>query len=340
MARLREVGKWAGIIVAAVVILGCIAPYAVPVAKYDPAAVNSPFKNGRFTGVDGVRLHYRYWEPTAEPAKGNVVLIHGFCGSTFSWRKNIDAIRNAGYRITALDLPAFGYSDRIHGIYQSPRERAKMVWDFLSTIEKRHFPKTEHPKWVLVGHSMGGGVIAAMAQVAPERTDSLIFVDGAVFNHGGQASTGSGLARGAMDSVLSFPPVVRWVEVIAKYRLFTQDHIKGLLTSAYAQPADDDAVKGYLAALQVPGTARAVLAHMRDMGKPDGLDASTIQAPCLLIWGDEDTWVPLRAGERLRDTLPHAQWHVIPGAGHCSMETHPDAFNSLVVNFLKERAAA
>ena len=69
----------------------------------DLATVEKP---GRVVSVDGVELHY------TEAGQGPpILLIHGLNGSTFSFR-HLAPLLSDGFRVLALDLMGFGYSER------------------------------------------------------------------------------------------------------------------------------------------------------------------------------------------------------------------------------------
>ena len=59
-----------------------------------------------------------------------------------------------------------------------------------------------------------------------------------------------------------------------------------------------------------------------------------IQAPTLLIWGDEDRETPLAQGQLMAQAIPGARLEVFPGAGHYSYLDQPTAFCALVRSFL------
>ena len=59
-----------------------------------------------------------------------------------------------------------------------------------------------------------------------------------------------------------------------------------------------------------------------------------IEAPTLLLWGDDDKRSPLSNGELMRDSIPGARLVVIPGAGHLSSAEQPERFNAAVREFL------
>jgi pimeloyl-ACP methyl ester carboxylesterase len=56
--------------------------------------------------------------------------------------------------------------------------------------------------------------------------------------------------------------------------------------------------------------------------------------PILLIWGEEDTWVPLAVGQRLHQLLPAADWITYRDVGHLPMEENVEQFNTDLLAFL------
>lgn len=103
--------------------------------------------------------------------------------------------------------------------------------------------------WVLAGHSMGGGTVAAMAIANPARTKALVLVDGALL---GSDNTLTGLA-------LKYPPINQWAQVAFKYFIINKDNIENFLTSAYGRKPTQIEVLGYLNPLLQPGTERVLV---------------------------------------------------------------------------------
>jgi pimeloyl-ACP methyl ester carboxylesterase len=54
----------------------------------------------------------------------------------------------------------------------------------------------------------------------------------------------------------------------------------------------------------------------------------------LILWGRDDSWVPLTSGEVLRTDLPEAEWVVLPGIGHVPFEEDVPAFIAAVGGWL------
>ena len=56
--------------------------------------------------------------------------------------------------------------------------------------------------------------------------------------------------------------------------------------------------------------------------------------PVIAIWGSRDTWVPPVDLDRLSAIRPDITARVIGGAAHCPMETHPNEFAAIVLEWL------
>ena len=59
-----------------------------------------------------------------------------------------------------------------------------------------------------------------------------------------------------------------------------------------------------------------------------------ISRPVLILWGREDTWIPLERGEVLHAMIPGSSLHVIPGAGHLVIEEQSDQLIEIIRPFL------
>jgi 2-hydroxy-6-oxonona-2,4-dienedioate hydrolase len=307
-----------GLIVLFLFILGLAAllalPWALPRPGLDGQIPEQPFADSRFAEVDSIRLHYRWREPEASD-EALVVLLHGFGGSAFSWRDTQLALEQAGLRSMAIDLPPFGYSQR-SGI--GP-DWASLVVGLVDQIDP-------DARLFVVGHSMGAGVAARLAARHPDRLERLILVAGTPTM--GARNQGPGLRL-----VNRTPALGRWAEVLAAHRLVSEDNISEMLASAFGRAPSADELAGYYHPLTIPGTYPALLRRMELESSQDATDWD--QVPTVLIWGEDDRWVPLSVGQTLIDRHPELEIHVMPGAGHNPMDTEVEAFNALLVGAVR-----
>ncbi|NLD51772.1 MAG: alpha/beta hydrolase [Clostridiales bacterium] len=177
--------------------------------------------------------------------------------------------------------------------------------------------------WYIAGHSMGGGVVSAMALQDPARTRGLVLIDAALFHP----------VRGGF--LMQVSPLRQWLQVALEHALLNNEGIfRNLLASAYGMDPTDEQVAGYLAPLRLPGTARSLASIMDGARQADPLRYEGLSVPILAIWGEKDTWVPVSELERIKALQPNIAAHIIKGAAHCPMETHTQAFADILFAWL------
>jgi pimeloyl-ACP methyl ester carboxylesterase len=316
--KIRRVGL---VVALGLLFVLCGLPYLIPLpAQPDFSADQLAGPDGRFVTVRGTRT----WVQTAGPATGPaVILIHGFGGSTFSWRYTLPALAQVGDYAVALDLKGFGLADKTFDADYSHAAQADLVAQVMDALRIQ--------KATVIGHSMGGSVAVHFARQYPDRVEKLVLVDAAVFESGG--------GNAAVADLLSVPPLRRWAQLAV--RLYaTPARSADMLKSAYFNPAfaTPDILAGYLVPQQVKGWELALLGIMRD-GSKNGLAASTLNrhsVPTLILWGQSDTWIPLSAGEKLHADIQGSELVVFPQAGHLPMEEQAAAFNARLIEFLRK----
>ncbi len=63
-------------------------------------------------------------------------------------------------------------------------------------------------------------------------------------------------------------------------------------------------------------------------------ELTQITAPVELVWGDDDTAAPLLVAHRAAELIPHPSLTILPGAGHLTPLTAPDALREAIVRLL------
>jgi pimeloyl-ACP methyl ester carboxylesterase len=105
------------------------------------------------------------------PADGiPVVLFHGSVAWSEFWRRTIDALAAGGFRVIALDVPPFGFSDRPGHYARS--DQAPRVDDVLRAL------KIARP--IIVGHSIGSGAATEFVMRHPDQARALVLIDPAL----------------------------------------------------------------------------------------------------------------------------------------------------------------
>jgi 2-hydroxymuconate-semialdehyde hydrolase len=297
-----------------VAIAAHLLPGCVTLSPFDEVRRSLPAE--RFAELDGRAVYFE-----RQGAGETVVLIHGFGGSTFSFRKVAGELAR-NYDVIALDLHGFGYTQRPTdpSAYSllAQRDLVLRLMDHLG-VARAH----------IVGHSYGAGIALLLAQENGDRVRSIILVDG-------------GSAGGA-------PPAARLFSIIRPLitpfaaQFLTEPNIRRTLESAVHDPAvvDGEMVDGYLRRLKVEGLTRA----FRGFSSPAAVAApevrlQEIDKPTLILWGERDTFIPIAVGERLAAAIAGAEFVRFERVGHLPLEEIPEASLSALRVFLQRQAAA
>uniref|UniRef100_A0A673JYT6 AB hydrolase-1 domain-containing protein n=1 Tax=Sinocyclocheilus rhinocerous TaxID=307959 RepID=A0A673JYT6_9TELE len=129
----------------------------------DPENVSHGYVNIK----PGVRIHY------VDLGDGPPVLLcHGFPESWFSWRYQIPALANAGFRVLALDMKGYGDSTAPPEIEEYSQEQIMLFC--LSAPQGI-------PQVILVGHDWGGALVWNMAQFHSERVRAVASLNTPLF---------------------------------------------------------------------------------------------------------------------------------------------------------------
>ena len=107
--------------------------------------------------INGQRIHVRI----AGSSGPTVVLCHGFPGSWYSWRHQMYALADAGYRAVAIDMRGYGCSSK--PIDKSAYRVLELVEDCVGVVQALNEPTA-----VIVGHDYGAIVAWTAAWTRPE----------------------------------------------------------------------------------------------------------------------------------------------------------------------------
>ena len=280
--------------------------------------------NATVVTVEGRRTVVATAGRSSDPA---LVLIHGFGGSTFGWRHVMEPLAASGWYVVALDLPGFGLAEKGWGGAYDHASHARFV---LAVMDQMQINQA-----VLAGHSMGGNVVSWVAALAPERVRGLALIDAAIVSP-------SAAPASAASTLLSLPPLRRATRILIR-SAFTEATFGELLGSAFAvkSAATPETIRGYATASQLEDWDLALLGILRDAGAnalPVPIEEIVAHngaaIPTLILWGSDDSWVPIAAGEALRAALPSATYVVLPGLGHVPFEEAPAAFTIALQEWL------
>lgn len=249
-----------------------------------------------------------------------VVLVHGFGASSFSWREVLPELAR-GYRVVALDLSGFGWTDRPDALDSYTRE--SQVELILGVMDALGIGDAH-----IIGHSYGGALTMALAGEHPERVRSMVLVDSAAIDY-------------PMKRRMWFAAVPPFAWIYVRGLALRTGSVRRLFERAYYDDAlvTNELVEAYLERLRVEGAARAFrgLTRPRPASQwPREIRYEELDVPTLVVWGAEDHVVSLEQGRVHAELLPDHRFVTIEAAGHSPMEETPVQFLKAVTAFLED----
>ncbi|WP_313673235.1 alpha/beta fold hydrolase, partial [Mycolicibacterium sp.] len=149
-----------------------------------------------FTGVGGVPIVYDVWTPPAPP-RAVVVLAHGYGEHARRYDHVADRFGQAGLAMYALDHRGHG---RAGGKRVWVRHMDEFVSDFRQLVKTA---RADHPdlKVIVLGHSMGGGIVFAYGVQHADDYDLMVLSGPAIAAHTG-VSKAKAIIGKALGSIL------------------------------------------------------------------------------------------------------------------------------------------
>ncbi|HEU5062312.1 MAG TPA: alpha/beta hydrolase [Solirubrobacterales bacterium] len=250
-----------------------------------------------------------------------VVFVHGNPGSADDWERLVAAAAGTGMRAVAFDLPDFGETVAPLDFEHTVFDYAGFVGEALSElgIERVH----------LVIHDFGGPIGLVWAMAHPDALASVTLID-------------TGLLPGYRWHVLArvwrAPLAGEALQAAASRPFFrflvNQKEPRGLPREFVERMYDQYDRR----------TRRAVLKLYRATPDPGAASESLIglfrprDLPALVIWGEDDAYLPSDFAVRQREAFPSADVHVLPASGHWPFADAPETVERLLVEFLEQLA--
>jgi pimeloyl-ACP methyl ester carboxylesterase len=272
-----------------------------------------------FVGVDGRRVRVRV---DGDPDKPPVLLVHGIGRSLEDWDPQYERL-SADYRVIAVDVPGFGFSDRPEG----PITLSAFANGVLGTVDVLGEQRPLH----IVGNSLGGAIAMQVLARRPERVASLALIN----------SAGFGTEVTILLRILAMPVIGPLAS-----RRTTRATATMLERACYADTAlaSRERIDRAMAIAGKPHHGQVMLATAVELATARGVKAGWRRQlaafaalhprPTMVMWGDQDKVLPAHHLEEARRALPHAETHLLPGIGHMPQIECPDEFAALVLPFL------
>ncbi|HEV7886822.1 MAG TPA: alpha/beta hydrolase [Acidimicrobiales bacterium] len=262
-----------------------------------------------------------------------VLLLHGFPEFWWSWRHQLPALADAGYRAVAVDLPGYGRSDKPAATYDEHWVNQCLAGLIQALGAERA---------VVVGHDWGGLLAWPFARRYPELTAGVVGVNT------------PDLPRLPMPPVQFFRQLSPRPNYIVQFQergpaeWFLSGDVPGWMNAMYLGPATHrkeafppDVVARYAEQFQAVGSVTPVLEYYRNMDRNWELAADLpeqVQAPALMVMAADDPVLSPALAEGMEARVPNLRKVLIEDCGHWTQQEQPEQFNAALVGWLSETA--
>jgi pimeloyl-ACP methyl ester carboxylesterase len=251
-----------------------------------------------------------------------VVFVHGNPGSADDWERLVAAAAGTGMRAVAFDLPDFGETPAPAGFAHDVPAYAGFLDQTLKElgIERVH----------LVIHDFGGPIGLVWAMAHPDALAGVTLIDtGLMPGYRWHILARVWRTRGAGEilQATATRPFFRFLVNLREPRGLPREFTERMYDHFDRR------------------TRQAVLKLYRATPDPGGMSENLIELfaprdiPALVIWGEDDAYLPSSFAERQREAFPSADVHVLPASGHWPFADAPETVERLLVEFL-ERVGA
>ncbi|KAI3740790.1 hypothetical protein L2E82_31264 [Cichorium intybus] len=303
----------------------------------------------KFLLVNGLKLHVAELGSESSPA---VIFLHGFPEIWYTWRHQMIAVANAGFRVIAPDFRGYGLSD-------SPAEPEKASFDDLINDTASILDSLAISKVFVIAKDFGAMVAYPFALLHPHKVAGIItlgvpFMPPGAFKHHFVLPEGFYVRRwqepGRAEADFGRLEVKTVVRNI--YILFSQsqmqiadenEEIMDLVKPLTPLPSwfTEEDLEIYGALYQKSGFQTALQVPYRSLGTVGSIvQDPKIEVPTMLIIGNEDYAykVPgmdeyVRSGE-VKKYVPNLETVYVPNGSHFVHEQFPDHVNQIILTFL------
>ena len=263
----------------------------------------------KFTNVNGYTIRYLdYGLPDGKTNSKVLILLHGLGASAERWSRVIPTLSRY-YRVIIPDIIGFGYSDK-------PAVEYTMDF-FIDIFFKVFLDNLGISKASIIGSSFGGHVATEFAIRFNGMVEKLVLVSPA----------------GMMKT--STPTLDRYI-MAALYPVY--EHVYGAFSEmAYDsdEAVNEEIVMDFVNRMRLTNAKYAFMSTVLGIRYAPKLKGrlSSIIAPTLLVWGDNDKMIPLQYAREYEE-IPKSKLIVIKNCGHTPYVEKPITFNKIILRFL------
>lgn len=253
--------------------------------------------------VNGYKI--RYLE--AGSSDQNLILLHGLGGYAERWRNSIPYLSKK-YHVFAPDLIGYGQSDKPSLDYTLDLF-TKYTFGFIDAIGLERAN--------MIGTSLGGQIVVECAAAQSPIIEKLVLISPA----GAMRKSTPTLDAYTMAALYPTRETVK-----TAYQMMMGDN----------KQVSEDSIENFIQNMSRPNAKMAFLSTL--LGLKNAPDISEnlkkIKNPTLIIWGKEDTLIPIEYAQQFVSAISNCQFITMEQCGHSPHVEEPERLSDVVIKFL------
>ena len=251
--------------------------------------------------------------------KGPIILVaHGTPGGHDQTIPSTES-----YRVLTPSRP--GYLRTPLSVGKTPKEQAQVFNELLNGLNIK--------KVIIMGISGGGPTSIEFAASYPEKVMGLVALEAVSLSEELSDADASGLEVPDRQTLFSFLLLyLLGDEAIAEYLLPSKDNQARLLSD----PKNIESIKDLIWTIWPFSERKDGFYNDYYQFSNLSLPLTLINAPVLIIHGNEDINVDIEQAEYIKELLPDSELSIIEGADHYMLSTHRNEINKIINDFINK----
>lgn len=274
--------------------------------------------------TNGIALHTVESGPRDGPL---IVLLHGFPEFWYGWRRQIEPLARAGFRVLVPDQRGYNLSDK-------PRRVAEYNLDALAADALGLVEALGRERAALIGHDWGGAVAWWAAIRRPERVDRLAVLNcphPLVMRHALRRSPAQ-IRRSWYIAFFQIPRLPERCLAVGGHATL----VRALRGRAQPEDLVAEDVARYREAWSRSGALTGMVNWYRAMRRhpPAAPRGVRVRIPTLLLWGRRDRYLGIELARPSLELCDRGELVEIDEATHWVQHDAPDEVNRRLIDFL------
>lgn len=255
-------------------------------------------------------VNFEFYQNQPGRSQPILVFLHGWQRSLGDFRLIAEDLRRRGFSVLILDLPGFGQSSLPTNAWniEEYADFLKIFFEKFIASYSASFPSGTPVKFGIIGHSFGGRLAIKFASKYPSFVQKLVLVASGGLKHKSVKNFVYKIISKIVKIILNILRLNKFKEYL-KHKFSSEDYLeaRGILKDIFIKAIQEDLTA----------------------------DATKIQASTLIIWGEDDSELPVQDAFLLQKAIRNSQVKIFENAGHFVFLEEPQKFTDVIGSFFK-----